>query len=563
MANHLWQSTLFALAMALLTLAFRRNRANIRYAIWLAASLKFLLPFSLLVAIGSHFERPSIITVSQPVALVIETASQPFTSIPSEPEPTRPVNPLLFLWAAGVAVILYRWSTRWIELRRAALTAPTLPIASPVPIKSCDTRLEPGVFGILRPVILIPNDMAAHLTPTELQAILQHELCHVRRRDNLAALLQMLVEALFWFHPLVWWLGARIVAERENACDEAVLQAGNQPEVYAEGILNVCRYYVESRLKCAPGVTGADLEKRIEAIMSHRIHSNLNIARKLLLTAAALACIATPLWLGLIDSPHLQAQQSLHDPPLKFEFITIKPARNPNTRIGFDMAAGGGLQLTSITLHDLVIFAYDLQSHQLSSGPAWTNSEAYDIVAKPDPPEGPADVTHLGPMQERMRWDRARNRTRTLLADRFHLTVHEETKEGQIYALIVAKGGPRLQASKSEGNPSTMRSPGAINARRGTTDMLAALLSNWLRLPIVNRTGLAGNYDYKLTYAQEPPVGAGGAMPPTLDSPPDSLADSGESVFAALQEQLGLKIASQKGPIQVFVIDRVEHPSAN
>jgi len=79
-----------------------------------------------------------------------------------------------------------------------------------------------------------------------------------------------------------------------------------------------------------------------------------------------------------------------------------------------------------------------------------------------------------------------------------------------------------------------MRSPGAINARRGTTDMLAGLLSNWLRLPVVNRTGLTGNYDYKLTYAQEPSVGAEGATPPTIDSPAESLTDSGASVFTAL-----------------------------
>jgi bla regulator protein BlaR1 len=563
MPNHLWQSTVFAAAMALLTLAFRRNRASIRYALWLVASLKFLVPFSLVVAIGSQFERPSIVAVSQPVALFIETASQPFTLLPSEPPPTQPFSPLVLLWAAGTAVILYHQTVRWNQLRSASRTGSLLPISGPVPVKSCDTHLEPGVFGIFRPVILIPHDLATHLAPGEMHAILQHEFCHVRHRDNVAAILQMLVEALFWFHPLVWWLGARIVEERENACDEAVLRAGSLPEIYAAGILNVCRYYVESRLKCAPGVTGADLEKRIEAIMSHRIHSNLNAARKLLLAASALAFIAMPLWIGLLNSPRLKAQEPLDDPPLKYDFVTIKAARHPGTKIGFDLPAGGGLQLTSITLHDLVILAYDLQGHQLSGGPAWTNSEAYDIVAKLEQPEGPADVSHLGPMQERARWDRARNRTRTLLAERFQLTIHKETREGPIYALIVAKGGPKLQESKSEGNPSTMRSPGAINARRGTTDMLAGLLSNWLRLPVVNRTGLTGNYDYKLTYAQEPSVGAGGAMPPTLDSPSDPFADSGASVFTALQEQLGLKIASQKGPIQVFVIDRVEHPSAN
>jgi bla regulator protein blaR1 len=81
------------------------------------------------------------------------------------------------------------------------------------------------------------------LTSEQLKAIFDHELCHVECRDNLTALLHMLVEAIFWFHPLVWWVGARLVDERERACDEAVLQAGNAPEVYAEGILEVCKLY--------------------------------------------------------------------------------------------------------------------------------------------------------------------------------------------------------------------------------------------------------------------------------------------------------------------------------
>ena len=95
----------------------------------------------------------------------------------------------------------------------------------------------------------------------------------------------MLVEAIFWFHPLVWWIGARLIEERERACDEEVLQQGTQPEVYAEGILRVCKSYLESPLSCSSGVTGADLKQRIEVIMTNRILPELTLTRKLLLAS--------------------------------------------------------------------------------------------------------------------------------------------------------------------------------------------------------------------------------------------------------------------------------------
>lgn len=110
----------------------------------------------------------------------------------------------------------------------------------------------------------------------------------------------MAVEALFWFYPLVWWLGARLMEERERACDEDVLRMGSEPKVYAEGILKICELYLASPLPCVAGVTGANLKKRIEAIMENRTILSLTLAKKAALAVAGMAVLAAPIVIGII-----------------------------------------------------------------------------------------------------------------------------------------------------------------------------------------------------------------------------------------------------------------------
>ena len=159
-------------------------------------------------------------------------------------------------------------------------------------------------------LILLPENIGERLSAAQLSAIVAHEMCHVRRRDNLTAALHMVVAATFWFHPAVWWIKARLLEERERACDEAVLQSGNEAELYAESILNVCKLYVESPLACVSGVTGSDLKRRIVRIMTNRIAHKLDFSRKLLLSMAAIAAITLPMFFGLVHITQVRAQST-------------------------------------------------------------------------------------------------------------------------------------------------------------------------------------------------------------------------------------------------------------
>ena len=170
------------------------------------------------------------------------------------------------------------------------------------------------MFGVVNPVLLLPASLFEHLNPEQLSAVIAHEMCHVRRRDNLAAAVHMFVETVFWFHPAVWWIGRRMLDERERACDEGVLSTGSEPRIYAEAVLNVCRLYVEGRWECVSGIAGGNLKARIEAIMSKRIADDLNFAKKLGLAFAAIAILLTPVFVGMLHASTALAQAELPAP---------------------------------------------------------------------------------------------------------------------------------------------------------------------------------------------------------------------------------------------------------
>src|SRR5579863_6169496 len=316
---HLWQSTLFATAIGLLTLLLQKNPARTRYWVWLAALMMFLVPFGALVSLGGHVSMPrwgpKVPLIAQPAISFVmgDVSDSALPVLKDAMKASQSMNTnlpaiLIGVWACGFATIFCRWLQRWVRIQAEVRAASPVAIEIGIPVVSSPVLREPGVFGIFRPVLLLPEGIAEHLSKAEWEAILAHELCHARCYDNLTAAIYMLVETVFWFHPLVWWMGKRLVAERELACDEEVLLLGNQPEVYAEGILKVCELYLESPLECMAGVAGSNLRQRIRAIMTHRRTERMNMGKKLMLIAAGVGTLVAPIVVGVMNAPLLLAQ---------------------------------------------------------------------------------------------------------------------------------------------------------------------------------------------------------------------------------------------------------------
>jgi bla regulator protein BlaR1 len=612
-ANHLWQSTLFAVTLSALTLAFRRNQARVRFALWLAASIKFLIPFSLLIGLGGHLGRPRVIsTAPAGFYLAIDQFSQPF----ADPA-ARALTPvhhamnlasllpamLASVWLCGFFAVVALWCLRWLRVARSMRSASALAdgrevnalrrlqqlaeVRRPIPVLVSPDSMEPGIFGIIRPVLIWPIGISEHLEDAHLEAILAHEVGHVRRRDNLFAVLHMLVEAAFWFHPLVWWLGKRLIDERERACDEEVLGLGNEPEVYAESILKACRFCLESPLPCVSGVAGSDLKKRIVRIMNGHLGIRLSLAGKLALAVIGLAAVSVPIAVGIVNAAPVRAQEpeTAAAPAIAFDEVSIK-ASNPGDNQSRMEILPGSFVATNATLKTVIALAYGVQEYQLAGIPDWVNSEKFDIEARwkespgdaaalvahlasadaqfvatgssssnvtppPPPPLPPAAIaTHLRPFQ-------LQTMLQKLLAERFNLRLNHESREMPVYNLVVAESGSKLTRTPS--SPSSPVAPSGkamISVRSGMREgnhelmftntspaVFADLLSQQMGRKILDKTGLTGQFDITFEWGKG-------------ESEPDQIA-------AALEQQLGLKIEPDQAPVEVLVIDQVEKPAAD
>jgi uncharacterized protein (TIGR03435 family) len=471
---------------------------------------------------------------------------------------------------------------------------------------------SPSMLGWLRPVILLPPAAAMGITPEQLEAVLAHEIAHIKRHDCLVNVLQIVVETLLFYHPVVWWTSKQIRVERELCCDDLAVSSCGDALSYARALsalekqrLTIPQFVV--------GSTGGPLLYRIQRLLggTPREHkpSRWVAAIAVALAASCMALNVNWVW------AHAQGT----DRP-EFEVASIKPNKSSSGMVQMGMTPGR-FMATNVTLRMLLRQGYRLQDFQIVGGPSWFDSDRFDVVAKTD--GSPADVL-FGDQSGAP--TRTQLMIRALLADRFKLVVHDESRELPIYALLPARAdgrlGPQLTKStvdctammagrgRGPGAPGEPDEPGkpatagvargfggppppppsggrAADGQRGLTAdgrppcgmrigpgsmsggavvmaQLATTLSIWVNRVVVDQTGLTGGYDVELTWTPDQmpggPFGRGGAPPP--GAPPLPPADpNGPSIFTAVQEQLGLKLDSRKGPVDVLVIDRAEHPT--
>lgn len=226
-----------------------------------------------------------------------------------------------------------------------------------------------------------------------------------------------------------------------------------------------------------------------------------------------------------------------------FEVASVKPSAPGGTGLNINLDEGR-FTARNVPLQFLITFAYDVRSHEVTGGPAWINSDRWDITAKP---ESRTDFSPEGQVK-------ARTMVRALLADRFQLVIHRETKELPIYALVIGKNGSKLTPSTPESRgPSLNGGRGGLRASKVELALLCQHLSNNLGRTVRDETGLTGSFDFTLEFQQELPQGA----------PKENGDIDLPSVFTALQEQLGLKLEPKRGPVEILVVDRAEKAKEN
>ncbi len=248
-----------------------------------------------------------------------------------------------------------------------------------------------------------------------------------------------------------------------------------------------------------------------------------------------------------------------------FEAASIKPAsRNSECANGSVIGpmTGGGLRVECLPLRSILTWAYEVQDFQISGGPSWMKSDLWEIRAKAEAPEtaqeGPLQYEKMSDAQRSRYMETVRGRLKALLAERFQLAIHRETREQTVYSLALAKSGPKLKEAADQSSAGLIRrGRGLIIGKGAAIESLASFLAIDVARPVTNNTGLTAHYDFELKWTPDSPAGAdadGKAAPTDV---------AGPTVFTALEEQLGLRLESRKGPMEMLIVDRVEKPSAN
>ncbi len=535
--HFLWQGALIAAVYAAARLA---RTPQFRYLLACAAlaamSIAPIVTFTLTGPFDSAPANPYIGTIPVSSAAANLTSAQTAKLVPAAPVWHTDVMPWIVLaWFTGAIIFWLRLTGGWIVAARmrSALVRPAprewqrrleeigaqIRVLGSVKLIISAAVQVPTVVGWLRPVVLMPVGALTGLPPDHIEALLAHELAHIRRHDYLVNILQSIAEALLFYHPVVWWISNQIRNERELCCDDIAVAFSGDALNYARALADL-ESHRPSHFNPAVAASGGSLPERIERLLGIRAPTPP--------VSGPAAIIAALL---ILTTAFVTFAQSAAPKPV-FEVASIKPS--PPEYIGFQsFVKGDRYTAMTATVRNLVGFAYSIQNFQISGGPAWLGATAYNIDAKIGAAAPP---------------DQVRQMVQSLLADLFNLKFHRITQTRAGYALLIDGNGPKLVESKNPGPGLASGFKDRMLARGANMDLLAQAFSTRLESPVTDRTGLKALYDFTLTW-----------------TPDDAAADSlGPSMFTALREQLGLRLEPAKNiPVDTLVIDHVEKPTDN
>jgi bla regulator protein blaR1 len=574
--NHLWQSTLVGLAGWLLCESWLRNhRPGVRFGVWMAVSIKFLVPFAWLARAGSLMEPIRLLTPAQSQQIFDTVsasrpaaAAAPFATAHAPQAPTDWVlwglGAAVLVWAAGAALVVARWAMRFRQLVELRHDAQPMGRYRGVAVmrsrRMHEEHVEPGVVGIWRQAILIPSGIEATLTRAQLSAVLNHEWQHVRRRDNLSGLIHTIVQGLFWFHPLVWVVARHLSAERELACDAAVLESAD-PDDYAEGILNVVKFYWNSAPGFSTGIASADLKARIELIMGNKPTTPLGSGGRLVVAATLTTMLVAPVLAGWLTAQAVAPQNNSFlgiatTAEKTFDVATIKPNKSGSVEWRLGPPGRGQISIVNMSMIDIITQSFRTSRPMVFGGPDWIRSTNFDIVGRgPDAGVGNPEVWEM---------------MRSLLIERLRLRYHVEEREMPVYVLTQARGGHKLTLGENgfcapaikEGRAcgDIMIPPFGIAVNNMPIGSILSGLARRTGRPVIERTGLTGRYDVRVMFLPdgERLEGLG-----DLSGVPAEFRPQDMGLFEAMEKQAGLKLEPARERVHVLVLDSVEQPGEN
>jgi bla regulator protein BlaR1 len=541
--------------VALVWLALRflpRLNAATRYVIWWAVlGVVLVLPLAPRLAGLWRSRQQDRVTAAKPAASPKVTLLPPVT----EPavvtvEQKRVGTWPLWAFGAWAAILLFRLGQigrSWIFLngvkRRASIASRALPdcgVARPVRLLLSSDVASPMAVGFLKPAVILPESVVDQLEAPELDHVLLHEMAHIARLDDWTNLAARLAGAALALHPVALWILRQIEREREMACDDFVVAQTGSARPYAESLARLFEMrWAQKGEALASGIFGGGsrLGERIELLLKRGREFSPHVSMKrvassgVVLLGFVLVGALTPRWIAFAQNR------------LEFEVASIKPSKTGEP--GFTRFDPVGVNIRWGSPLEMVATAYQMPYSRVSSPDSGTQgllNEKYDIVARAE---------HEVPRAQLLLM------LRTLLEDRFKLTLHHEAKAGPVYKLVVTRNGPKLTATAED--LARCNFPSCMPFRGVEMWVFAATLTGRMGRPVLDLTGLKDSYDFTLRLNLMEGLASDDPQLKTK-----ILSDwSTSSIFADIQQQLGLQLIADRAPVDYLVVDHLEKPDAN